>query len=208
MAGGCGALRAQSTEPVSAAEVKDISLKEPQEDSPFFIERQEAKAALAEAGREGYGMYVPKPPHPPIKQQMKKFFHGMFGSLKLGKNADAPALKLTVDPSDVSLSTYSELDVTLKITNARRQMLELLYPTNQRLEILTKDSKGEIVGRWSQDRAFDPVEGFVAVNPEEYVSYTEKIPTSVMKAGESYTIEVSLAGQEDFTIRSQVTAKP
>lgn len=202
-----GTLKAPSDETVSKTEIKDMSLKGPDADSPFFTERQEAKAAMAEAGREGFGMYVPKPPHPPIQQQMKKFFHGMFGSGKAGKHEATPMI-LTLSPSDVSLSQTSELDVTLKLSNAQKQELEILYPDNQRLEILIKDSSGKIVNRWSQDRAFEHAPGFVAVNPQEFITYTEKIATTGMKAGETYTIEVSLANQQGFVASTKVTPQP
>ena len=199
--------KAPSDESVSKTEIKDISLKGPDADSPFFTERQEAKAAMADAGRAGFGMYVPKPPRPPVQQQIKKFFGGMFGSGRAGKREATP-MKLTLSPSSFSLAQTSELDVILKLTNARKHELEILYPDNQRLEILTKDSSGSIVNRWSQDRAFEHTEGFVAVNPEEFISYTEKISTSGMKAGQTYTIEVSLANQQGFVATTTVTPQP
>ncbi|MCE9586813.1 MAG: hypothetical protein K8R57_00670 [Verrucomicrobia bacterium] len=202
-----GTFKTPSDQTVSKTEIKDMSLKGPDADSPFFTERQEAKAAMAEAGREGFGMYVPKPPHPPIQQQMKKFFNGMFGSGKAGKHEATPMI-LTLSPSDISLSQTSELDVTLKLSNAQKQELEILYPDNQRLEILTKDSSGNIVNRWSQDRAFEHTKGFVAVNPQEFITYTEKIATTGMKAGETYTIEVSLANQQGFVASTKVTPQP
>ena len=201
------AAKAPSKESVSKTEIKDISLKGPDADSPFFTERQEAKAAMADAGRAGFGMYVAKPPRPPVQQQIKKFFNGMFGSGKAGKREAAP-MKLTLSPSSFSLAQTSELDVTLKLSNARKHELELLYPDNQRLEILTKDSSGNVVNRWSQDRAFEHTEGFVAVNPEEFISYTEKISTAGMKGGQTYTIEVSLANQQGFVATTTVTPEP
>jgi len=206
-------LRAQSTNGVSTAtisktDVRDISVTGPQADSPFYIERQEAQAAMAEAGREGFGMYVPKPPHPPVRQQVKKFFREMFASVKFRKDGGVLPMLLTVEPTDFSLSERSEIDVTLRISNSQKQMIELLYPTNQRLEILTKDPAGNVVGRWSQDRIFDALEGFVAINPSEFVVYSEKIPTAAMKAGEKYIIEASLAGPSGYTTSIQVTPKP
>jgi len=208
LAGSCLSLTAQSTDTISKTDVQDISLKGPQEDSPFFIERQDAKAAAAQAGREGYGMYVPKPPHPPIQQQVKKFFKGMFGSVKFGKNGGVLPMTLTVEPSDFSLAQVSELDVSLKISNSQKHEIELLYPNDQRLEVITKDATGNVIGRWSQDRAFDPMEGFVAINPDEFVIYAEKIQTANMKANETYTIEVSLANQEGYTTKTTITPRP
>lgn len=198
--------KSSSYETVSKTEIKDMSLKGPDAESPFFTERQEAKTAMADAGRSGFGMYVPKPPHPPVQQQIKNFFTGMFGSksAKLGPNP----ITLTLSPASLSLAQTSEFDVTLKLSNARMQELQILYPDNQRLEILTKDSSGNIVNRWSQDRSFEHTEGFVSVNPQEFISYTEKIATTGMKAGETYTIEVSLANQQGFVASCKVTPQP
>ena len=115
---------------------------------------------------------------------------------------------LSVEPSDFSLAQIGELDVSLKISNARKHEIEILYPNDQRLEVLTKDSSGNVIGRWSEDRAFEPREGFVEVNPQEFIIYAERISTSKMKAGETYLIEVSLAGQEGYTSSTKVTPHP
>ena len=206
---GCGAsLCAQSTQEISKSDVQDISLTGPQADSPFFIERQEAQAALVNAGREGYGMYVPKPPRPPVTQQVKQFFKGMFASVKLHTGGNTLPLLLTVDPSQFSIANHPDLTISLKISNSKRREIELLYPNDQRLEILTKDSTGMVINRWSQDRIFDPNEGFVEINPAEFIVYSEKIPTGTMKADETYTIEASLAGQDGYTTSTTVTPTP
>jgi hypothetical protein len=202
------ATKAPSTESISKTDVRDISVSGPQSDSPFFTERQEAKAAMAQAAREGFGMYVPKPPKPPAGQRIKKFFTGMFGSLKHAQKGSDTALVLSVEPSDFSLSQTSELDVSLRITNAKKNEIEINYPNDQRLEVLTKNSSGNVIARWSEDRAFEPREGFVAINPEEFVIYAERVPTSKMTAGETYTIEASLAGQEGYTAILKVTPRP
>jgi len=198
-------LRAQSTQTISKTDVQDMSIQGPQTDSPFFIERQEAQAALANAGKEGYGMYAPKPPRPPIQKQVKKFFQGMFASVKFHKNGDVLPLLLKVEPSQFSLATTPEIDVSLRVSNSQRQVIELLYPNDQRLEILVKDSNDTVISRWSEDRSFDQREGFVAINPAEYIIYSEKLGTSSLKAGETYTIEASLSGQEGYKTTTTIT---
>ena len=200
--------KASSAKTISRIDVNDMAVKSPEAESPFFIERQEAKAALVNAGREGYGMYVPKPPHPPIQQQIKNFFGGMFGSLKHDRQSESAPMTLNVDPSEFSLSQTPELDVSLKLSNARKKEIELLYPDNQRLEILTKDSSGTIISRWSEDRAFDSQEGFVMINPDEFIIYAEKISTSRMKPGQTYTSEASLANQEGYSTNTTITPRP
>ncbi len=208
LSGWSGFLHAQSTQSISGSEVQDLSIKGPQSDSPFFIERQEAQAALANEGREGFGMYVPKPPHPPIQKQIKKFFKGMFASVKFRQNGDVLPMLVSVDPPEFSASEHPDLTVTLKVSNSQRREIELLYPTDQRLEIITKDSTGNVVNRWSEDRTFDPTEGFTEINPSEFVIYSEEMSTTAMKAGETYTIEASLAGQKGYTTSTTITPTP
>jgi hypothetical protein len=194
---------------VSRSEIQAVSVQSPPADSPFFMERQEAREALANAGREGYGMYVPKPPRPPAQQQIKKFFRDFLGCKnKQGTSGGPVPMTLKIDPSDFSLSQTPELDVSVRISNARKHEIEILFPDNQRLEVLTKDSSGNVVNRWSEDRAFDPREGFTEINPGEYVIYAERIPTAKMKAGQTYTIEASLANQEGYTTSATVTPRP
>ena len=153
-------------------------------------------------------MYVPKPPHPPIQQQVAKFFTGMFASVKFHQGGNILPMLLTVEPSKFSLAEHPDLSVSLRISNSQRHEIELLFPSDQRLEILTKDSKGTVLARWSEDRAFDPMEGFTEINPEEFIIYSEKVPTTAMKAGETYTIEASLAGQQGYTTSATVTPLP
>ena len=206
--GAFASLHAQSTQEISKNDVQDISLTGPKSDSPFFIERQEAQAALVNAGREGFGMYVPKPPRPPVLQQVKNKIQGLFASVKSSKGSKKLPLLLTVDPANFSIANHPDLAVSLKISNSQRQEIEFLYPNDQRLEILVMDSTGTVLSRWSQDRIFDPMEGFVEINPSEFIIYSEKLPTSAMTAGETYTIEASLAGQEGYTTSTTITPLP
>ena len=208
LGGTCGPLLAQSTDTISATDVRDISITGPSADSPFYTEREEAKTAMAKAAREGLGMYAPKPPRPPVQQQMKKFFTGMFGSVRFKKDGGLLPMILSVEPREFSLAQTQEIEVSLKITNPMKREIEFVYPTQQRLEVLTKDASGNVIGRWSEDRSFDPLEGFVAVNPVEFINYAERIPTTAMKAGETYTIEASLAGQDGYTATTTVTPQP
>ena len=80
----------------------------------------------------------------------------------------------------------------------------LNFSTNQRIDILVKNENGKVITRWSEDRSFDPIPGLVAINPDESVVYTEKIPTTMMKDGETYTLEVSLVDQQGYTLSQQI----
>src|SRR3990167_1791069 len=79
------------------------------------------------------------------------------------------------------------------------------FPTNQRFEILIKEPSGRVIYRWSEDRSFDAMLGLVTIDPEESVVYTEKIPITMMKDGTTYSIEVTLLGQQGYCITQKIT---
>jgi hypothetical protein len=117
-------------------------------------------------------------------------------------------MNLTIDPSDFSLAQTSQIDVSLRVTDAAKHELEFIFPDTQRIEIVVKDAEGTVVSRWSEDRTFGPRVGFTEINPQEFIVFTERLSTTGMKAGETYTVEASLANQEDYKISGQVTPHP
>ena len=130
---------------------------------------------------------------------MKDFFGGMFSSVHFGpKTTATTTVKLQVDPDKFSLQDRREVNVTYSIRNNTKNMTRLEYPTSQRIEILTYDSKGAVIDRWSDDHAFQPEEGIVVINPKERIEYQEKIPTREMKAGETYRVETHTTSTEKF----------
>jgi len=205
---GSASAKPPSVQSISRSDVQSMAVQPPPEDSPFFMERQEAREAAANAGREGYGMYVPKPPRPPARQQIGDFFHDLFGHRKKGEQGGPAPLQLTVEPSDFSLSQTSEVDVSLRVSDASKHELEFIFPDNQRLEIEVKDSSGNIISRWSEDRAFDPKLGFTEINPSESIIFAERLPTAKMKAGQTYTLVASLANQQGYSISTTITPRP
>jgi len=62
-----------------------------------------------------------------------------------------------------------------------------------------------VIDRWSDDRAFQPEEGIVVINPRERIEYQEKIPTREMKAGESYRVQTFTTGTEKFQSEKLIT---
>jgi len=95
--------------------------------------------------------------------------------------------------------------VTYTIRNNTKNISRLEYPTTQRIDILTYDSKGVVIDRWSDDRAFVPEEGIVVINPKERIEYQEKVPTREMKSGESYRIETFTTSAEKFKSEQVIT---
>ena len=130
----------------------------------------------------------------------------MFSSVNLGPIRTPPTTeKLVVDPAKFSLQDRREVNVTYTIRNNTKNITRLEYPTTQRIDILTYGPEGTVIDRWSDDRAFQPEEGIVVVNPKERIEYQEKIPTREMKAGESYRVETFTTGTEKFKSEQVIT---
>lgn len=189
-----------------------FAIANPDENSPFFVDSNTAARVRGAdyAGRDendaiaGYPQNNNSPDS--AASQIRAFFGGMFSSVNLGGLRPPPTTeKLAIDPAKFSLQDRREVNATYTIRNNTKKITRLEYPTSQRIEILTYDPKGNVIDRWSDDRAFQPEEGIVVINPKERIEYQEKIPTREMKAGESYRVEAFTTGAEKFKSEQTVT---
>ena len=196
---------APSANTVSQHAMEAMAVQEPNQESPFFIERQEARQALAEAASDSTSMHPLLPPRPSAQKQIKQFFSSLVSSIKIGNKAKHAPMELLIEPTNFSVADVSELNVTFKIFNTKKDILIMEFPTNQRFDILVKDPEGHIIYRWSEDRSFEPTLGLVTIDSGESSAYTEKIPTTAMKNGTTYTVEATLLGQSGYSISEQIT---
>jgi len=214
LATGLAPLLAQNAKPKSTPvdAATAFAIAEPDENSPFFVDAgAAARARNADyAGRDtsdsiaGYPQNRNSPGS--AFAQVQGFFGGMFSSVNFGPMRTPPTTeKLVVDPAKFSLQDRREVNVTYTIRNNTKNISRLEYPTSQRIEILTYDPKGTVIDRWSDDRAFQPEEGIVVINPKERIEYQEKIPTREMQSGQSYRVETFTTGSEKFKSEQTVT---
>ncbi len=198
----------EKTNSISQQEILEISASGPQADSPFVIEQEEAQAALAQAATNPiYRNSLLKPRHS-LQSEIKKLFYSATHLFAFHAALKGPApLQLILEPSNFSVEETPEITVTFKITNNKKEALLLEFPTNQRLDILVKESNGHVLLRWSQDREFEPLPGLVTINEKESVLYTEKISTTGMHNGETYTLQAFLSGHPEYSLSQQVTPR-
>ena len=138
---------------------------------------------------------APSPtPKPSIWNRMMHPFGG--GSKGKGKDAGPVVsyktleMGLLVDPPEsVKLSDNRQLKVTLTLTNRGNKMVQLDFPTSQRVEVLLKSKAGKTVEQWSQDQAFTSEPTLVTINPRERLEYSVNVATRDMVPGETYTVE-------------------
>ncbi len=126
----------------------------------------------------------------PKKDIMSQVF-GMFGGNKEDSRKLTRQLEVSMDvsPLPVSLSKTRQLEVVFKLSNRAKKVVQLEFPTTQRIEILIRDAEGRMVTQWSEDHAFDTEVGMVSVNPLERIQYAAKISTRDLQAGKEYILE-------------------
>lgn len=194
----------ESPDVISEHAIEQATSPTNSEESPFLIEREDAKQAAAAAAASNTSIGKLYPPRHSISKQIANFYKHLLGIME-SASSKIPVLRVTVEPALFSVADNPELSVTLKITNDKKDMIMLHFPTNQRLEIVVKDECGKVLSQWSQDRSFDATGDIVVINPQESIFYTEKISTAGMQEGKPYKLEVSLAHQPDYIVSETIT---
>ncbi len=126
------------------------------------------------------------------------------------KNPKIRGLVLTVElPSEpVKLSEVRQLPVHVILTNRGERAVEIAFPTEQRIEILLRDSTGQVLTRWSDNRAFAEQVGTLLINPGEHVDYYETIATRELTPGKVFTVEVTVPAYPEIAAQRKSIASP
>jgi len=117
-------------------------------------------------------------------------------------------LEVQLPPDPVKLSEVRQLPVTVRLTNRGDRAVELSFPSEQRIEILLRDAAGQIVTRWSDNRAFAEQAGTLLINPGEHVEYSETIATRDLVANKVFTVEVIMPAYPELDARRKSLASP
>jgi hypothetical protein len=123
---------------------------------------------------------------------ISRFFHMFRGS---GDRGDGPStswkrleLKMSVEPLPLDLAETRQIKVTLRLANKSKRLVQLEFPTTQRIEVLVRNRNGKLVEQWSEDQAFNNEPTLVTINPGERLEYSANIATRDMVAGEPQTV--------------------
>jgi len=207
-------LAAAAVLPAAAQVGQSVPLDQlrPDESSPFFTDQQMAKYYQSADGQEALqSRMVAKYPstggNDSAPVQLKRFFTDMFGNVRFGPSTGRTMSSLKVEPKSFKLADRREIDVIFRIENTRNKLIKFDFPTEQRIDIVVKDSAGAVIEQWSANQTFAPEEGVLMINPNERVEYAESIPTQKMKAGETYWIEATLMNNPEFTQTTQITPR-
>lgn len=135
------------------------------------------------------------PPATPKPSLMNRLLHP-FGGGKAeaaGKTKDVNfnslEMKLAVEPPAPKLADTREIKVTVTLANKGKKLVQLDFPTAQRIEVLVKNKAGKRVLQWSEDQVFAAQVTLVAINPGERLEYTVNVSTRDFTPGETYTLE-------------------
>lgn len=184
-----------------------------------------ATALAAEARKEAPG--EPKKDAPAAKNMHKKHGPGLLDDLwakiKPGKKADAPGaaavpndaverqvgnkklmLSMSVEPHPLKLSETRQMKVVMHVANKSSKLVQLEFPTTQRIEVLVHHSSGKLVEQWSEDRNFANEPGMVSINPGERLEYAITLSTRDLVAGQQYTVEALFPNHESLRLQKNV----
>src|SRR5437588_9200970 len=92
-------------------------------------------------------------------------------------------LELEVPGDAVRLSEVRQLHIRARLSNLGGYPVSLDFPTSQRIDIQLLNASGQVLTRWSQNRAFGEEPGSLLVNPHEQVLYEETIATRELQPG-------------------------
>lgn len=111
---------------------------------------------------------------------------------------------MKVEPLPLKLSDTRQMKVTVVLANKSSKLVQLEFPTTQRIEVLVRNTSGKLVEQWSEDRTFANEPGIRAINPGERLEYAATLSTRDLAAGQSYTVEALFPNYESLRLQRTV----
>ena len=150
----------------------------------------------------------PAPPH----SVLDRILHP-FGPSKKPPRYNDPRLRgllleLQVPSEPVRLSEVRQLHVKAVLSNIGNAPVSIDFPTSQRIDIQLLSSTGEVLTRWSENRAFTEEIGNLIINPREQIVYDEPIATRELQPGRVYIAEVFFPRYLELRARQKFLTAP
>ncbi|HJX98195.1 MAG TPA: BsuPI-related putative proteinase inhibitor [Chthoniobacterales bacterium] len=117
-------------------------------------------------------------------------------------------LELQISPQPVRLSEVRQMEVRLTVTNKATHVIQLDFPTDQRIEIQLRNAGDVVLTKWSENHAAKEKASSVLINPDEHVEYKETIATRDLAPGRVFTAEVFFPKYPDLKIRQKFMTEP
>jgi Intracellular proteinase inhibitor len=117
-------------------------------------------------------------------------------------------LNLQVSPQPVRLSEIRQIEVKLTVSNLGPRLVNLEFPTDQRIEVQLRNSSDAVLTKWSENHAIKETPGSVLINPGEHIEYKETIATRDLTPGRVFTAEVFFPKYPELKIRQKFMTEP
>jgi len=157
-------------------------------------------------------------PAPMTTSSMKKrgFFSRMlhpFSSSDVLPKYENPKLRglilnLQVSPQPVRLSEVRQLEVKVTVSNAGNHLVNLEFPTDQRIEVQLLNSADVVLTKWSENHAIKEIPSSILINPDEHIEYKESIATRDLTPGKVFTAEAFFPKYPELRIRQKFMTEP
>jgi hypothetical protein len=148
----------------------------------------------------------------PRRNFFSRILHPFGSSHKAPKYRDARLsgllLELEVPAAAVRLSEVRQLHIQARLSNLGGYPVSLDFPTSQRIDIQLLNANGQVLNRWSENRAFGEEPGTLLVNPHEQILYDETIATRELQPGKVYTVEVFYPKYPELRARQKFMTAP
>jgi Intracellular proteinase inhibitor len=112
-------------------------------------------------------------------------------------------LNLQVSPQPVRLSEVRQMEVKVTVTNRGNRMVNLEFPTDQRIEVQLLNPGDVVLTKWSDNHAIKEIPTTVLINPGEHIEYKENIATRDLTPGRVFTAEVVFPQYPELRIRQK-----
>jgi hypothetical protein len=117
-------------------------------------------------------------------------------------------LDLQVSPQPVRLSEVRQMQIKVTVTNMGNHMIQLDFPTDQRIEVQLLNSSDVVLTKWSENHAIKDKPGTILINPGEHVEYKENIATRDLTPGRVFTADVVFPKYPDLHVRQKFLTEP
>ncbi len=117
-------------------------------------------------------------------------------------------LDLQVSPQPVRLSEIRQMEMKVTVTNKSGHMIQLDFPTDQRIEIQLLNAADVVLTKWSDNHAVKEKPASILINADEHVEYKETIATRELTPGKVFTAEVFFPKYPDLKIRQKFLTEP
>ena len=117
-------------------------------------------------------------------------------------------LEVQLPTEPVRLSEVRQLRVHVALINRSPNPIALDFPTSQRIDIQLLNPAGEVLTRWSENRAFTEEIANLLINPDEQIVYNETIATRELQPGRVYSVEVFFPRYSELRTRQKFMTAP